>query len=121
MIRSLLRAVIHNATVTGVEATWPASLRIDPVLLRAAEILPLEEVEIVNLATGERFRSFAQPAEEGRGDVILCSAMRHPVRAGDIVSILSFGWLHDGQTIAHAARSVTVDASNRPTAVEEMK
>jgi aspartate 1-decarboxylase len=35
------------------------------------------------------------------------------VRAGDVVSIVSWGWLHDGQTLAHKAKIVTVDAQNR--------
>lgn len=108
-MRRLVRAVIRNATVTRGEGP---TLRIDPVLLRAANILPLEEVEIVKHATGERFITFAEAAEEGSGEI----AVQH-VRAGDVVSIVSWGWLHDGQTIAHRAQLVTVDSENRAVAV----
>lgn len=111
MMRRLVRAAIQNATVTSGESL---TLRIDPVLLRAANILPLEEVEIVHHTTGERFITFAE--EAASGEVI---APR--VRTGDIISIVSWGTLHDGQTLAHTARLVTVDETNRVVALTELK
>ncbi|HEV2719002.1 MAG TPA: aspartate 1-decarboxylase, partial [Thermoanaerobaculia bacterium] len=106
MMRALLRSVIRNATVTHADS---ASLRIDPLLLRAAEILPLERVDLVNVATGAHFTTFAEPGEEGSGEV----RVHGPARAGDVVSILCWGFLHDGQTLGHRAKVVTVDGKNR--------
>ena len=110
MMRRLLRAAIRNATVTHGEAV---NLRLDPVILHAANILPLEEVEVVNHATGERLMTFAEPA--GSGEV---HAPR--MRAGDTISILAYGLLHDGQTLAHKAKVVTLDASNAVIALVEV-
>jgi aspartate 1-decarboxylase len=109
MMRRLVRAAIQNATITRAEGL---TLKIDPVLLRAANILPLEEVEIVNHATGQRFSTFAE--EGSAGEV---SAPR--LRAGDVVSIVAWGVLHDGQTLAHSATLVTVSAENRVLAVAQ--
>ncbi|MFL6245393.1 MAG: aspartate 1-decarboxylase [Thermoanaerobaculia bacterium] len=111
MMRRLIRAAIRNATVTRGEGQ---SLRIDPVILRAADILPLEEVEVVYHATGNRALAFAENGEEGSGEIVVPHA-----RAGDAVSILSWGLLHDGQTLAHRAKLVTLDASNRIVALTE--
>ncbi len=111
MMRRLVRGAIQNATVTRAEGL---SLRIDPILLRAANILPLEEVEIVNHATGERFVTFAEPGAEGSGDVAIGR-----MRAGDVVSVVSWGWLHDGQTLAHRAKLVTVDGRNTVVSLAE--
>jgi aspartate 1-decarboxylase len=111
MMRRLVRGAIQNATVTRGEGL---SLRIDPILLRAANILPLEEVEIVNHATGERFVTFAEPGAEGSGDVAVGR-----MRAGDVVSVVSWGWLHDGQTLAHRAKLVTVDDRNAVVSLAE--
>jgi aspartate 1-decarboxylase len=108
-MRRLLRAAVRGATVTHGEAL---SLRIDPLLLRAANILPLEEVELVNHATGARVTTFAEEAGEGSGEV---HAPR--MRAGDVVSILSWGLLHDGQTLNHHANLVSVDEKNRLVAM----
>jgi len=110
MMRRLVRAAIQNATVTRGESL---TLRIDPVLLRAANILPLEEVEIVHHATGERFVTFAEEASSGE-------VIAPRVRAGDVISIVSWGWLHDGQTLAHTAKIVTVDAANHLVALTEL-
>jgi aspartate 1-decarboxylase len=115
-MRSLLRAVIQNAIVTAVDDAPPVSLRVDPFLMRAADLLPCEEVEVVNVATGERFRTWLEPAEEGSGEVRLHAGTRTPVRKGDTVSILAFGLLHDGQTLDHRARVVTLDDANRVVA-----
>jgi len=110
MMRRLVRAAIQNATVTRGEGQ---TLRIDPIILRAANILPLEEVEIVNHASGERLRTFVEVAAEGSGEVAV------NMRAGDVISVVSWGLLHDGQTLAHKSNVVTLDAENRVIAVAE--
>ena len=110
MMRRLVRAAIQNATVTRGEGL---TLRIDPVILRAANILPLEEVEIVNHANGERVTTFAEIA--AGGEVIAPG-----VRTGDVVSILSYGVMHDGQTLNHTAKLVQLDAQNSVIAVTEV-
>ena len=111
-MRCLLRASIRNATVTRVADPADGFVRIDEVLLHAAGILSLEEVDVVVLATGGRFRSVAVASACGSGEVAVATGERNPVRTGDRVAIQAFGYLHDGQTIAHAARVVTVGARN---------
>lgn len=111
MMRRFVRAAIQNATVTRGEGV---TLRIDPVILRAAEILPLEEVEIVQHGTGHRLVTYAEAGAEGSGEVVVPHA-----RAGDVVSILSWGLLHDGQTLAHRAKLLVLDASNRIVSLTE--
>lgn len=110
MMRRLVRAAVQNATVTHGHAL---SLRVDPLILRAANILPLEEVEIVNHASGERIITFAE--EAGAGEVHVPR-----MRAGDVVSIVSWGSMHDGQTLNHTAKIVTVDEKNTVTAISEL-
>ncbi len=119
MMRSFLRAAIQNATVTHAGAQWPVSLRIDPILLRAAELRPLEQVEVVSIATGERFTTFVEEAAEGSGDVRLHVGERHHVRNGDVISILSWGLLHDGQILGHRAKVIELDSNNRVIALLE--
>lgn len=109
MMRRLVRAAVQNATVTHGNAL---TLRIDPLILRAANILPLEEVEIVNHASGERVTTFAE--EAGGGEV---HAPR--MRAGDVISIVSWGVLHDGQTLNHTAKLVTLDGRNEVVSLVE--
>jgi aspartate 1-decarboxylase len=109
MMRRLVRAAIQNATVTRGEGL---TLRIDPVILRAANVLPLEEVEIVSHASGERFTTFAEVGADGEVAI-------GRVRAGDTINIVAWGVLHDGQTLAHKATVITLDAHNHVIAVQE--
>jgi aspartate 1-decarboxylase len=117
MIRTLLRAVVHNATVTHTDSNVPVSLRLDPVLMRAAELLPLEEVELVNITTGARVRTWVEPGTDG--EVRVHAAAQSHVRAGDVISILSFTQLHAGQTLDHRAKVVTVDGGNRVASIAD--
>ena len=105
---NLVRAVIHNATVTQVASDWPVALRLDPVIMRAAQLLPLEEVEIVNLSTAARSRTYVQPGDAGEVRVFAAAS----AGAGDIISIIAFTQLHAGQTLDHRAKVVTLDANN---------
>jgi aspartate 1-decarboxylase len=111
VIRRFVRSVIHNATVTT--SASDVSLRLDPVLMRAMEVLAFEEVEIVNVATGARFSTWI---EEGAAGEVAA----HHMRAGDIIAIVSHGLLHDGQTLTHRAKSITVDAQNGIVALTEV-
>ncbi|HVG24160.1 MAG TPA: aspartate 1-decarboxylase [Thermoanaerobaculia bacterium] len=111
MMRRLVRAVIRNATVTRSEGL---TLKLDPVLLRAANILPLEEVEIVHHATAQRFVTFAESGAAGEVSV-------PEVRAGDVISIIAYGILHDGQTLAHEATLVTLAEANQIVAVAQAR
>ena len=106
MIRSLVRSVIHDAHVTS---SGGASLRVDAFILRTAEILPFEAVTIVNIATGAEVRTWIEPAAEGSGEVSVPSG----ARKGDIISIVCYAQLHEGQTLDHKPRVVRLDASNR--------
>ena len=116
MIRRFVRGVIHNATVTEVETGWPVALRIDPILMRAIDVLQFEEVEVVNTETGLQFTTWVEPAAEASGEVRLHGG---GARKGDVVAIVSYGMLHDGQTLSHQAKVVTLDADNRILALVE--
>lgn len=107
---SLARAIIREVTVTHGDVR--DALRVDPVLLRGAEIRPFEEVEVVNLATGARLRTWVE--EAGSGEVHAPGA-----RAGDRITIVAYTLLHEGQTLAHKVKLVSVDAANRLVAISE--
>jgi aspartate 1-decarboxylase len=116
-MRRFIRAVISNAVVTSADSAAPVSARLDPLLLAAAGLLPFEEVEIVSVTTGERLVTFVEPG--AKGEVRVHSGVTHHVRIGEVVSILSYGLLHDGQTLNHSARVVTLADGNEVVAVYE--
>ncbi len=112
-MRIILYSVIENATVT--HAASSLALRVDPFILRAAEMLPFEQVQVVNTSTGAHVQTWIEEGVEGSGEVHTASG----ARVGDVVSILAFAHLHEGQTLAHKSKSVTLDKSNRVVSVSE--
>jgi aspartate 1-decarboxylase len=112
-VRSVLQAVIENATVT--KAGDSLALRIDPFIFRAAEMLPFERVEVVNVGTREHFQTWIEPAKEGSGEVEIHTGARQ----GDTIAILAFAHLHEGQTLAHKPKRVKLDAANKVVSVTE--
>ncbi|GAC1428244.1 MAG: hypothetical protein NVSMB68_00220 [Thermoanaerobaculia bacterium] len=112
MIRRFVRSIVRNATATSSNRASGVSLRLDPIVMRATEVLRFEEVEIVNAATGARFTTFVDEGETAEASFV-------SLRAGDVVSIASCALLHDGQTLAHKVRVVTLDAKNGVVSIEE--
>ena len=110
MIRSIVHAVIHDARVTHAGA---AVLQVDAHVLNAAGILPFEEVEIVIRSSGAHLRTWIEPAAAGSGEVRMPSG----VTPGEVITIVCYGMLHDGQTVDHKPRVVRLDPHNRLLAV----
>ncbi len=111
-MRTLLRSVIQNATITSVDSAGPARLRADGFVLCAAEMLAFEKVQVVEAITGTRFETWIEAAPEGSGEISLHGAGTH-LRAGQQISVAVYVALHEGQTLGHTARFVSLDAHNR--------
>lgn len=108
-MRAILHAVIENATVTQTGET--RALRIDPYIMRAAEMLPFERVEVIS--GRENFVTWIEPGVEGSGEVEFAA------RKGDVISIAAWAHLHEGQTVSHQPKFVKLDANNRVLSVSE--
>ena len=65
--RQMLRSKIHRATVTESCLDYEGSLTIDEDLMEAAGILPYEAIICSNLNNGERFMTYADGGQTGRG------------------------------------------------------
>lgn len=111
MERVMFRAKIHRATVTDANLDYEGSITIDPKLLRLADILPNEQVHVVNVTNGERLVTYA--IEGGPGDICLNGAAAHKCRPGDIVIIMAFASMREDELKGFVPRVVRVDAQNR--------
>ena len=69
MQRFIFKSKIHRATVTDANLNYEGSLSIDPVLMKAADILPFEKVDVVNINTGARFSTYVIKGQTGSGEV----------------------------------------------------
>jgi aspartate 1-decarboxylase len=114
MERTLLKSKIHRATVTGADLEYDGSLSLDPELLRIADILPHERVEIYNITNGERLATYAIPGVPGGRQVVANGAAAHKIRKGDLVIICTYGSFSEAEAVGHEPRVILVDEDNRP-------
>lgn len=113
MLRKVLKAKIHRATVTRSDLLYEGSISIDQALMEAAELLPYEAVQVWNITNGERFETYVMPAEKDSGEICLNGAAARCVQSGDLVIIASFCWLEEEVACGHSAKVVMVDQANR--------
>ena len=91
MYLTVLKAKLHRARVTHSEGEYEGSCAIDGRLLEAAGIREYEQIQIYNLANGERFTTYAIRAEAGSRVVSVNGAAAHKARPGDRVIICRRG------------------------------
>ena len=63
----MLRSKIHRATLTGTELDYEGSIAIDRDLIAAADLLPGEQVHVLNLNNGQRLVTYVIAAPGGLG------------------------------------------------------
>lgn len=114
-MRVMLHGKIHRATVTEADLHYVGSLTVDADLLRAADILPDEQVLVVNLANGARLETYAIEGPAGSGVVCANGAAAHHIRPGDLVIIMSYHLVDDVEARSVKPRIVFVDQHNRIT------
>ena len=109
----MLKSKIHQATVTEANLQYEGSITIDAALMQAADLLPGEQVHIVNLNNGSRIETYCVEGPAGSGTLCMNGAAARWAQVGDIVIILSYSWMEDRQARDVRPKLVFVDRSNR--------
>ena len=91
MLVHVLKSKIHRAQVTAGDVNYEGSLGIARDLMDKVGLLPYERILCGNMANGERFETYAIPAEPGSGQIILNGATARLGKPGDRLTIMSFG------------------------------
>ena len=112
-MRAMLKGKIHRARVTQVDVDYEGSITLDRLLMEAADILPYEQVEVLDINNGARFSTYAIEAEPGSGTVCFNGAAARLVAKGDSVIILSYCYVSDDEALNVTPRMVYVDKNNR--------
>lgn len=113
MFRTMLKAKLHQARVTHSELEYEGSCAIDADLLEAAGMLEYEQIQIYNMANGERFTTYAIKAEAGSGVISVNGAAAHKAQPGDRVIICTYASLSEAELAAFKPTLVYVDGQNR--------
>lgn len=107
----MLNGKIHRARVTDADLNYVGSVSVDPVLLKASDILPFEQVTVLNLMNGARLETYAIEGKEG--EICLNGAAARLAEVGDLVIILSYVDVEEAELADHRPAVVFVDDENR--------
>ena len=115
MYLTLLKSKLHQARVTHAELEYEGSCAIDAALLEAAGIREYEQIQIYNLANGERFITYAIRAQDGSGIVSVNGAAAHKAAPGDRVIICTYASMDTAEAAGFKPTLIYLDADNRIT------
>jgi aspartate 1-decarboxylase len=113
MQRHLMKSKIHRATITSADLHYEGSLSLDADLMDAADLLPYEEIQVVNVNNGARFSTYVIEGPRGSGVIQLNGAAARLGHPGDLVILISYGVFDEAETERHVPRVVFVDGDNR--------
>ena len=111
-MRTMLKSKIHRARVTQCNIDYEGSITIDKDLMEAADLLPYEKVDVLNINNSARFHTYAIEGERGSGEICLNGAAARLVAKDDIVIILTYQEVQHDQAPHIKPRMVYVDAKN---------
>ncbi len=117
MLIKLLKAKIHNATVTMTDANYHGSITIDRDLLAASGLLPNEAVLVADCENGNRFETYIIPGDRGSGIIGINGAAARLSHAGNRVIIMAFTLVDPSEIEGHTTRTVIVNAQNKATEI----
>lgn len=113
MYRTMFKSKIHRATVTQADLHYVGSITIDADLMDAADLLPGEQVAVVDVTNGARLETYVIEGERGSGVIGINGAAAHLVHAGDLVIVISYAAMPDAEAKAYLPKVVHVDGANR--------
>ncbi len=114
---NLYKSKIHRATVTEADAAYAGSVTVDEELMKAADMLPHERVQVLNHVNGERLESYIIVGEPGSGIICLNGPAALKGQVGDQVTLITYAWVEADQARDWHPTVVRVDEHNHITEV----
>ena len=109
----LLKSKLHKAWVTHAELEYEGSCAIDGDLLDAANMREYEQIDIYNIANGERFTTYIIRAESGSGIISVNGAAAHKAQPGDKIIICTYADYSPLEADKHKPALVYLDRDNK--------
>ena len=113
MQRIMLKSKIHRATLTGTELDYEGSIAIDHDLMVAADLLPGEQVHVLNLSNAARLVTYVIEAPAGSGTMMLNGPAARLGAVGDKVVILAYAVVDEAAARDFKPTIIHVDEKNR--------
>lgn len=110
----LMHAKLHRVTVTEANVNYVGSITIDKDLMDKVGILPLEEVDVINLNNGKRWSTYAIAGAAGEGGICPNGGAALLCQPGDLLIIIAYEYRDRlaVMEIGHQAKVVVADEYN---------
>lgn len=112
-MRRMMTGKIHRVRVTGADLHYVGSVTVDSLLLKEADILPGQEVDIVDVTNGARLTTYVIPGEPGSGIINVNGAAAHLIHEGDIAILITYSLLDEDEARSYEPKVVFVDECNQ--------
>ena len=109
---TVLKSKLHRAAVTYSDLNYEGSITIDPDLMAAADLLPYEQVDILNINNGQRFTTYVIEGRPGSGDIGINGAAARLVQKDDLVIICSYAFMPQESAKTHQPIVVLMGEGN---------
>jgi len=113
MLRTILKSKIHRATVTETNLYYEGSITIDADLIRAADMLEYEKVDVLNLNSGQRIETYVIKGKPGSGVFCLNGPAARGACPGDQVIVVSYVLIEDKLIKKIKPKVIKVNARNQ--------
>ncbi|MBN1350182.1 aspartate 1-decarboxylase [candidate division KSB1 bacterium] len=115
MLRTMCKSKIHRVTVTDANLNYEGSITIDKSLMDAADMLPFEKVQIVNINNGSRAETYVMQGAPNSGTICMNGAIARLAQKGDLVIIISYAMFTEDELQQFKPKIVFVDKENKVT------
>ena len=114
-MRTMLKSKIHRATVTDANLHYEGSVTIDPILMEAPDLLPFEQLHLLDIDNGARLTTYVIEGERGSGQICVNGAAAHLIHRGDTIIAISYMTVSEDEAQRHEPKLIYVDEANNIT------
>lgn len=113
MKRIVLKSKIHRASVTDTNVDYEGSLTLDGILMKEANLIPYEQVQVYNITNGERFTTYLIEGSDNSGEVVVNGAAAKRVDRGDKVIVAAYASVDDDEMDFFVPRILLLNDQNK--------
>jgi len=113
MWRIVCKSKLHGATVTEANVQYAGSLTLDAELMKAADLVPYEQVHVVDVNNGARLVTYCIEGPAGSGTVCVNGAAARLMSAGDTVIVIAYAHVTSEELERFTPKVILLDGRNR--------
>ena len=113
MLRSLLKTKISGAIVTNTALYYEGSITIDEEIMEKGDIIPGEELWVLDVNNGARFITYCIKGEKKSGMICINGPAARLTQIGDKLHILCFSHFSDEEIKKYKPRIIILGEDNR--------